>query len=141
MATSDIELTENEVIQLYGKRWSIEVYFKMCKQHLRLAKYQGISYDGITAHTVMVTVSYMILAVQHREDVDDRTIGELFFLMVSELADLTFTEAILYLVTLFKDAFQNQNFLEETIIDNILSQFISHLPIRYKNTFLNTSLA
>ena len=141
LATRDIALTENGVIQLYGKRWSIEVYFKMCKQHLRLAKYQGISYDGITAHTVMVAVAYMILAVQHREDVDDRTIGELFFLMLSELADLTFTEAIFYLVSLFKDALQNENFLEDTIIDNILSQFISQLPTLYKHIFLNTSFA
>src|SRR5699024_5992677 len=54
LATTDISLSENEIIQLYGKRWSIEVYFKICKQHLRLAKYQGLSYDGIFAHTVTV---------------------------------------------------------------------------------------
>lgn len=39
LATTDTRLSEDEVIQLYGKRWSIEVYFKMCKQYLRLAKY------------------------------------------------------------------------------------------------------
>ena len=136
LGTSDVRLTEDEVIQLYGRRWSIEVYFKMCKQHLRLAKYQGISYDGITAHTVTVAVGYMILAVQNREETDPRTIGELFFLMVSELSDLTFAEAISYLVSLFKDALENEEALEEEIINEILSQFITKLPTHYKSRFL-----
>ena len=61
LASTDISLSEDEIIKLYGKRWSIEVYFKMCKSHLRLAKYQGISYDGIFAHSVTVAVAYMIL--------------------------------------------------------------------------------
>jgi len=63
LATTDTSLNEDEIIQLYGKRWSIEVYFKICKQHLRLAKYQGLSYYGIFAHTVTVAVSYLILAI------------------------------------------------------------------------------
>ena len=67
LASTDTTLTEDEIIQLYGKRWSIEVYFKICKQYLRLSKYQGLSYDGIFAHTITVAVSYLILAVQHRE--------------------------------------------------------------------------
>ena len=111
----------------------------MCKQHLRWSKYQGLSYDGITAHTVIVAVAYMILAVQHREETDDRTIGELFYLMVSELSDLTFTEAISYLITLFQDILAKEGALEEDIINDILSRFIAKLPTHYKNRFLNDS--
>ncbi|WP_317939557.1 transposase, partial [Tetragenococcus halophilus] len=99
---TDLSLNEDEIIQLYGKRWSIEVYFKICKQHLRLAKYQGLSYDGIFAHTITVAVSYLILAVQHREQADERTMGELFYLMIEELSDISFSEAIVQLLELFK---------------------------------------
>ncbi|MED4536936.1 transposase, partial [Heyndrickxia coagulans] len=78
----------------------------MCKQYLRLAKYQGLSYDGIFAHTALVAIGYSILAVQHREQVDDRTLGKLFYLMVDELTDITFAEAIQQLIDLFKSLCQ-----------------------------------
>lgn len=94
LATTDTRLSEDEVIQLYGNQWSIEMYFKMCKQYLRLAKYQGLFYGGILAHTALVAIGYSILAVQHREQEDDRTLGELFYLMADELSDITFAEAI-----------------------------------------------
>ena len=38
-----------EIIRLYGKRWGIEVFFKMCKQHLKLVKEIQIrNYDGLS---------------------------------------------------------------------------------------------
>lgn len=128
LATTDISLNEDEVIQLYGKRWSIEVYFKICKQHLRLSKYQGLSYDGIFAHTITVAVSYLILAVQHREQSDDRTMGELFYLMIEELSDITFSEAITQLLELFTEVVANEMVLSEEILNNIINQFIQKLP-------------
>lgn len=128
LATTDLSLNEDEIIQLYGKRWSIEVYFKICKQHLRLAKYQGLSYDGIFAHTITVAVSYLILAVQHREQADERTMGELFYLMIEELSDISFSEAIVQLLELFKEVFANEMILSEETLNNIMSQFIQKLP-------------
>ncbi|AYW49901.1 transposase [Tetragenococcus halophilus] len=133
LATTDISLSEDEIIQLYGKRWSIEVYFKICKQHLRLAKYQGLSYDGIFAHTVTVAVSYLILAVQHREQADDRTMGELFYLMIEELSDISFSEAIIQLLELFKEVFENELVLSEETLNNIMEQFIQKLPQATQN--------
>ncbi|MDN6140774.1 MAG: transposase [Tetragenococcus koreensis] len=133
LATTDISLSEDEIIQLYGKRWSIEVYFKICKQHLRLAKYQGLSYDGIFAHTVTVAVSYLVLAVQHREQADDRTMGELFYLMIEELSDISFSEAIIQLLELFKEVFENELVLSEEALNNIMNQFIQKLPQATQN--------
>ena len=34
--STDTTLAEEEIVRLYGKRWDIEVFFKMCKQHLKL---------------------------------------------------------------------------------------------------------
>ena len=36
--STDLDLTEEDIIALYGKRWSIEVFFKMCKSYLKLSK-------------------------------------------------------------------------------------------------------
>ncbi|RYL96465.1 transposase [Sporolactobacillus sp. THM7-7] len=128
LASTDTQLSEDEVIQLYGKCWSIEVYFKMCKQYLRLAKYQGLSYDGIFAHTACVAIGYSLLAVQHREQEDDRTLGELFYLMVDELADISLAEAIRQLLDLFQEAFKDEYVLSEKVMDQIIEKFLGKLP-------------
>ncbi|MCF1679266.1 transposase, partial [Tetragenococcus koreensis] len=114
LASTDPALIEDEIIQLYSRRWNIEIYFKMCKQYLKLAKYQGLSYDGIFAHTTLVAVAYMILAVQERESKDDRTLGELFYLLLDELSEFSVAEAILQLLDLFQEAFANEYVLDET---------------------------
>uniref|UniRef100_UPI002FBE8D2A IS4 family transposase n=1 Tax=Sporolactobacillus sp. KGMB 08714 TaxID=3064704 RepID=UPI002FBE8D2A len=132
LASTDTQLSEDELIRLYGKRWSIEMYFKMCKQYLRLAKYQGLSYDGIFAHTACVAIGYSLLAVQHREQEDDRTLGELFYLMVDELADVTYIEAIQQLITLFQEAFEDEPALSEGAIDTIVESFLEKLPTSYR---------
>ena len=46
-----IELADEEIVRIYGKRWDIEVFFKMTKSYLSLAKeFQGRSYDMMFAH-------------------------------------------------------------------------------------------
>ena len=32
LLSTDLSLEENEIIRLYGKRWDIEVFFKVCKK-------------------------------------------------------------------------------------------------------------
>lgn len=38
LVSMDLTLSEEEIIQTYGKRWNIEVFFKMCKSYLKLGK-------------------------------------------------------------------------------------------------------
>ena len=52
-------------------------------------EYHGLSYDGLTAHVALVFTRYMLLAVSKRDNEDDRTLGELFYIMISEVADIT----------------------------------------------------
>lgn len=52
---TDTSLTEDEVIQLYGQRWDIEVFFKTCKSVLRLTKEcRSLSYNAMCAQTAIV---------------------------------------------------------------------------------------
>ena len=60
--STDTSITEDEIIRIYGKRWSIEVFFKVCKSYLRLTKEcRSISFDAMTAHTAVVFTRYMML--------------------------------------------------------------------------------
>ena len=96
---TDMTIDENEIIRIYGKRWDIEVFFKTCKSFLKLGtEYHGLSYDALTAHTAFVFLRYMFMSVEKRDDEDDRTIGELFYCMADELADITFNYSLQTLV-------------------------------------------
>ena len=61
-------------------------------------KYHGLSYDCLTAHVAMFFTRYMLLAVSKRDNEDDRTLGEVFYLMVSEVADITYHESMMIIV-------------------------------------------
>ena len=66
---TNTDLSEEEIISIYGKRWDIEVFFKTCKSFLKLGKeYHGLSYDALTAHVAIVFTRYMMLAVQKRDN-------------------------------------------------------------------------
>lgn len=89
------ELSEEEIIRIYGKRWEIEIFFKTCKSMLNLiGECRSLSYDALTAHTAVVFVRYMLLALEQRSSEDQRTLGELFFFLVDEMADITFSHSI-----------------------------------------------
>lgn len=86
-------MSEEEIIRIYGKRWDIEAFFKTCKSFLNLgSEYHGLSYDALTAHVAMVFTRYMLMSVTKRDDEDERTLGELFYFMVDEATDITFSQ-------------------------------------------------
>lgn len=65
LLSTDIDLPEEEIVRIYGKRWDIEVFFKMNKSYFRLAKeFQGRSYDMMFAHTSIVFTRYLFLAME-----------------------------------------------------------------------------
>jgi hypothetical protein len=43
--STDLTLDANEIIRIYGMRWSIETFFKFTKSHLKLGtEFQGRSF-------------------------------------------------------------------------------------------------
>ena len=92
---SGTNLSEEEILRIYGKRWDIEIFFKTCKSLLNLGfECHSLSYDALTAHVSLAFIRYMLLSLQQRNNSDERTISELFLLMIDELADITFGHAL-----------------------------------------------
>lgn len=130
LVTTDMSLTAEEVIRIYSKHWGIEVFFKVCKSSLRLKKdCLSLSYDAMTAHVSIVFTWYMFLAVEQRECKDARSLGELFYLSVDELADVCFVEAMRLLLLLFVERFQEKPMLDEGEIQGQLQGFLKELPV------------
>lgn len=101
LLSTDTSLDDEKIVQTYGKRWDIEVFFKMTKQHLKLAKeIHSRDYDALIGHTSVVFMRYMFLAYQHRTTTDHRTYGDLFYACCDEIKDIHFMEALYRLLTL-----------------------------------------
>ena len=127
--STDLDLTEEDIVALYGKRWSIEVFFKMCKSYLRLSKeFRGTSYDSMVAHTSIVMIRYMILSVENRENKDVRSIGELFFVTCDKLQDITFSDSLAIILNALLETLQDMLFITKKEISHFIEIFISKLP-------------
>lgn len=137
---TDMSLSEEEIIRIYGKRWDIEVFFKTCKSFLNLgSEYHGLSYDALTAHVALVFTRYMLMSVAKRNDEDERTLGELFYFMVDEVADITFNQSMKILmeamIASIKAVFQ----ATEEQITRFTNDFISRLPEYMQKPLLATA--
>ena len=133
--STDTSLSEEQIIELYGKRWDIEVFFKMCKSYLKLAKeFEGRTYDMMTAHTAIVFIRYICIAWEQRQTQDPRCFGEIFFLINDELLDISFANALELLLTALIHTLRDSLFLTEVQIDSLLDNFFSKLPISFVET-------
>ena len=129
LLSTDTTLPDADIVRIYGKRWDIEVFFKMAKQHLKLAKeIQCRDFDALIAHTSIVFMRYMFLVYQCRIETDHRTFGDLFYLCCDEVNDISFIEALYRILTMAADQLRNLGtFCEKTamtffeaIMDNAL---------------------
>ena len=129
IVSTDTELSEEEVIRVYGKRWDIEVFFKACKSYLNLVKeYRGISYDAMNAHVAIVFSRYMMLSVAQRENEDDRTICELCFCLLDEMEDITFSRSMRIIIDAMMDAVMEYFHITEAQLEEFTANFIQRLP-------------
>ena len=126
---TDTTLSEEEIIKRYGYRWNIEVYFKTCKQYLKYTKEcQSTSFDSLTAHLAIANVRYMLLSVFQRANTDHRSPGELFYLYVQEVAEITFDHSMkLIMITLFS-TIKEFFVLNDAQMAEFVCQFINNLP-------------
>lgn len=127
--STNTDLNETDIIRLYGKRFSIECFFKACKSHLRLGKEcHGLSYDALTAHVALVFTRYMLLSVERRKSTDERSICEILYVLADELADITFNESLRLIVDAMLATMMEQFKLTDEQINEFVDQFMSRLP-------------
>ena len=60
-ASTVINFSSKKILEQYSKRWSIEVFFKNCKQYLNFGKEQMSNLDSIIASDAFVFMRYLIL--------------------------------------------------------------------------------
>jgi len=91
--STDLTLNFSQTIEIYQVRWSIEVFFKECKQHLQLGKSQSNDFDAQIADTTITMVRYIFLALRNRIERYE-SIGCLYKGTKAELIDAMFHERL-----------------------------------------------
>lgn len=104
LLSTDCSLSDAEVVRIYGNRWSIECFFKAAKSYLKLGtEFQSRSFDAMVSHTTIVFTRYILLEWIRRNQNDQKTYGELFFMFCEDIQDMDLTNALQGLMSLFTD--------------------------------------
>jgi len=121
LMSTDITLADEEIVRIYGKRWDIEVFFKMLKHYLNLEReVQLRDYDGLIGHITITMCRYIFLAYEQRCHDDPRTLGSLFYACSDELQDLSLIEALNRILSLAIDKVRATGIATEGVVHTIL---------------------
>ena len=100
-----------------------------CKTYLRLQKEcHSPSYGAMAAHVAIVMLRYMILSVFQRQDEHHRALGELFFVMLTELEDITFNHSMMILVEAMLQTVKSIFRITDEQLEAFAVEFYSILP-------------
>jgi hypothetical protein len=132
LLSTDTALSSEEIVTTYKRRWDIEVFFKMAKSFLNLAKEcQGRSYDALVAHATIVCCRYIMLALAKRTNQDARTLGTLFHACCEELQQATFAEALVLVLMFLEQALGAATEMTRELIRSLIDRFLRELPPIY----------
>jgi len=87
-AATDVSLSAKKILEYYSYRWSIEVFFKSCKQYLNFGKEQMSNLDSIIACDAIVFLRYILLTYLAFND--ESTIYEKFDSLRKVHMEITF---------------------------------------------------
>lgn len=91
--STDTSLPFLSMLEIYSSRWTIEVFFKETKQHLRLGKCQSRDFDAQIAHVTTCYILYIFLSYFRRVNAYE-SLGALFECMKDELIEKSVAERL-----------------------------------------------
>jgi hypothetical protein len=63
--TNRFDLTAEEIAEIYRLRWQIEIFFKWIKQHLKIKKFYGTSYNAVSNQLYAALILFFLLKLMH----------------------------------------------------------------------------
>ena len=140
--STKIDLADEEIVRIYGKRWDIEVFFKMMKHYLNLERETQLrDFDGIIGHITIAMSRYVFLAFEQRCHDDPRTLGALFFACSEERRDLSLVEAMQRLLGLALNKVRAAGIIAEdavlALVDAVMSVAVDMLQSGKRLTHVN----
>ena len=65
--TNNLEIPALTVAMLYKARWSIELFFRWIKGHLRIKHYYGTSPNAVKTQIWIAVCTYLLIAILHKQ--------------------------------------------------------------------------
>ena len=75
-------------------------------------------------------MTYDLLAWQERQEKDERTIGDLFYIMGEAMLDLSLTDVLVWFIKLLNQLVESEPVAPIKQLNEIVDKFISSLPQR-----------
>lgn len=75
--TNNFELSAETITDLYRRRWSVEIFFKWIKQHLRLRPFFGQSENAVKCQIWIAISTYLLVAIFKKTCGIDRPMAEI----------------------------------------------------------------
>jgi hypothetical protein len=87
--SNNLELTAEEIAQLYKYRWKVELFFKWIKQHLKIKSFWGTSLNAVKIQVYSAIIAYCLVALVRNKLKVDRSIYEILQILSISLLDKT----------------------------------------------------
>ena len=114
--TNNMEASPLLISEFYRNRWSVELFFKWVKQHLRIKKFWGTSENAVCIQIHCAITIYCLVAIVQHDMKLERSIYEVLQILGISLTDKT------HLRDLFdKSNFKNVNVLTGSSEPNLFS--------------------
>jgi len=85
--TNNMDLSASDIALLYKKRWSVELFFKWMKQHLKIKSFWGTTLNAVKIQMYCAVIAYCLVALVGNKLKVNRTIYEILQILSISLLD------------------------------------------------------
>ena len=124
LISTDKSIAFVKAIEVYGIRWSIEVFFKEAKQLFGLGRCQSTNFDVQVAQLTITMVQYLLTSIRYRMEAYE-TIGGLFKDLKQDYIQNKLNIRILAVVNLILSVLEK--LIESIDIEQITSKIIENI--------------
>ena len=105
--TNDLESSALVIANLYKNRWSVELFFKWVKQHLKIKKFWGTSENAVRIQIYCAIITYCLVAIMQHDMRLERSVYEVLKILGISLTDKT----------PLRDLFDKKNINDVNVLD------------------------
>lgn len=105
--TNDLESSALVIANLYKNRWSVELFFKWVKQHLKIKKFWGTSENAVRIQIYCAIITYCLVAIMQHDMKLERSVYEVLQILGISLTDKTH----------LRDLFDKKNINDVNVLD------------------------
>ncbi len=104
--TNNLTASAQTISELYRNRWSVGLFFKCIKQHLRIKKFWGTSENAVRIQIYCAIITYCLVSVVQHDMRLERSIYE-----IPQIHGMSFTDK-----THLRDIFDKSNFKNVNVL-------------------------